>query len=154
MTKLRNIKKKTQSVATILEREIEPMREEWLRRVKFVPELTRVPLTDEDRSDHLPKLFHDVICRLRLVKHASTHVSADAAAHGRLRREQGYSAAMVVEESRAFEVTIFHTLHLHQSELDQQQVLLAIMVIADETDAQLTETVCNLVGTKQARSAA
>jgi hypothetical protein len=71
MTKLRNIKKKTQSVATILEREIEPMREEWLRRVKFVPELTRVPLTDEDRSDHLPKLFHDVICRLRLVKHAS-----------------------------------------------------------------------------------
>ena len=154
MTKLRNIKKKTQSVATILEREIEPMGEEWLRRVKLIPELTRIPLTDEDRSDHLPKLFHDVICRLRLVKDAPTHFSANAAAHGQLRRKQGYSAAMVVDESRVFEVTIFHTLHLHQSELDQQQVLLAIVVIADEADAQLAETVFNLVGTKQARPAA
>jgi hypothetical protein len=58
MTKWRNIKKKTQSVATILERELDLMCKEWLRRVKVVPEVTRMPLTEEDRWDDLPKLFH------------------------------------------------------------------------------------------------
>jgi hypothetical protein len=145
---------KEQSVANILEREIEPMGKEWLRRVKLIPELTRILLTDEDRSNHLSKLFQDVISRLRLVKDAPTPVSASAAAHGQARRDQGYSAGMVVDESRVFEVTIFHTLHLHQSELDNKNVLLAITAIADEADAQLTETVRNLVGTKRARPAA
>ena len=47
---------------------------------------------------------------------------------------------MLVEESRIFPVTTFGTLHLHRSELDQDQVLLDVMTIADEADRQLTET--------------
>ena len=62
------LKKKPKSVATILEREVAPTIKEWLRRVSLLPELTRIPLSDEDRSRHLPKLFHDLACRLRLTK--------------------------------------------------------------------------------------
>jgi hypothetical protein len=40
-----------------------------------------------------------------------------------------------------FQVATFGALHLHQSELDQNQVLSDVMVIADEVDAQLTEAV-------------
>ena len=58
-----------------------------------------------------------------------------------MRRKQGYSAAMLIEESRVFQVATFSTLHLHQSELDQNQVLLDVMVIADEVDQQLTQAV-------------
>jgi hypothetical protein len=145
---------KVQSVATILERELQPTISEWLRRVNMVPELTRIPLSGADRTRHLPKLFDDVICRLRLAKDAPRPISAAAAAHGQIRREQGYSAAMLVEESWAFEVSTFGTLHLHQSELDQNQMLLDIMVIADEADAQLTEAVGSLLGTKLAQPAA
>jgi hypothetical protein len=61
---------------------------------------------------------------------------------------------MFVEESAAFEVSTFGTLHLHQSELDQNQVLLDILVIADEADAQLTEALRSLLGTKLAQPAA
>jgi hypothetical protein len=57
---------KMESVATILERELQPTIEEWLRRVNLVPELTAIPLSDGDRSGHLPKLYADLICRLRL----------------------------------------------------------------------------------------
>jgi hypothetical protein len=49
-----------------------------------------------------------------------------------------------------FQVATFGTLHLHQSELDQKQVLLDIMVIADEVDAQLMETVSSLMRAKLA----
>ena len=60
---------------------------------------------------------------------------------------------MLVEASWAFEVSRFGTLHLHQSGLDHQ-VLLDMLVIADEADAQLTEAVRSLLGTKLAQPAA
>ena len=61
---------------------------------------------------------------------------------------------MLIEESRVFQVATFRTLHLHQSELDQDQVLLDVMVIADEVDAQLMETVRSLMGARLAEAAA
>jgi hypothetical protein len=148
MMELKRMEKTVESVATILERELEPTIKEWLRRVNMVPELTRITLSDADRTRHLPKLFDDLICRLRLAKGSHLPISAAATAHGQIRREQGYSAAMLVEESRAFEVSAFGTLHLHQSELDQNQMLADIMIIADEVDAQLEEAVRSLMETR------
>jgi hypothetical protein len=129
------------TVADILERELAPTIKEWLRRVNLVTELTDIPLSDADRTRHLPKLYHDLILRLRLAKDISSPVSIAATTHGQIRREQGYSASMLIEESRVFQVATFSTLHLHHSELDQNKVLLAVVVIADEVDAQLMETV-------------
>jgi hypothetical protein len=140
VTKLKTPK----SVADILERELQPTIKEWLRRVNRVPELTDIPLSDVDRADHLPKLYYDLICRLR-AKDACLPVYAAATAHGQRRRRQGYSAGMLVEESRLFEVVTFQTLHLYRDELAQNRLLLDVAVIADEADAQLTETVRSLV---------
>jgi hypothetical protein len=133
--------KKAKSVATILEQEVAAMIKEWLRRVNLLPELTRIPLNDEDRAGHLPRLFRDLTCRLRLARYAHLPISGGAIAHGQRRRHQGYSPALLVEESRLFQVVTFHTLHLHKSELDQDQLLLDIMVIADEVDLQLMHAV-------------
>jgi hypothetical protein len=55
---------------------------------------------------------------------------------------------MLVEESRMLQVATFSTLHLHQRELDQDQLLLDIIVIADEVDGQLVETVRSLLEAK------
>ncbi len=53
---------------------------------------------------------------------------------------------MLIEESRVLEVATFNTLHLHESELNQRQVLLDVIVIADEVDAQLVEAMRSLTG--------
>jgi hypothetical protein len=135
------MKKKPKSVATILERERETTIKEWLRRVNLLPTLTHIPLSDNDRSQHLPRLFLDLVCRLRLAKDAHLPVSTTATAHGRARRLQGYSPAMLVEESRLFQVVTFQTLHLNQSELEQSQVLADVVIIADEVDLQLMQAV-------------
>ena len=150
MTKLETVA----SVADILERELAPTIKEWLRRVNLVPALTDIPLSDGDRTSHLPKLYFDLISRLRLAKDAPPPISSAAAAHGQIRRAQGYSAAMLIEESRVFQVATFGRLHLHQSELDQNQLLLDVTVIADEVDAQLMETVRSLMGAQPAEAAA
>ena len=146
--------KKISSVSDVLERELEPTVKEWLRRVNLIPELTEIKLSDADRTGHLAKLYSDLICRLRLAKDAKPTISIAAAKHGRVRREQGYSASMLTEESRVFQVSTFNTLHLHKSELDQNQVLLDVMTIADEVDAQLKETVRSLMGKKLAMAVA
>jgi hypothetical protein len=139
------------SVADILERELEPTIKDWLRRVNLVSELTDIPLSDADRTNHLPKLYSDLISRLRLAKSALRPVSQAAAAHGQMRHTQGYSAMMLVEESRVFQVATFGALELHQTELDQKKVLSDVVVIADEVDAQLKEAVCSLMGCQAGR---
>jgi hypothetical protein len=48
---------------------------------------------------------------------------------------------MLVEESRLFQVATFGTLHVHQNELNKDQVLSDVIIIADEADRQLTEAV-------------
>ena len=138
------MKEKSDSVADILGRELEPTIKEWLRRVNLVSELMQIPLSDKDRTRHLPALFRDLIFRLRRAKDAGESISARAAAHGQRRREQGYSAAMLVEESRIFQIVTFGMLHLHHSKLDQSRLLLDVAVIADEADAQLMGAVRSL----------
>jgi hypothetical protein len=145
--------KTAKSAAVILERELASTIKEWLKRVSLVPDLTNIPLSDADRSGYLPELFDDLLCRLRLGRGDKPPISAiAAAAHGRARFVQGYSIAMLVEESRIFEVSTFGTLHLHWRELDQNQVLLDVMIIADEADRQLTEAVRSFM-TSQAATA-
>jgi hypothetical protein len=141
------------SVADILERELQPTIKDWLRRVNEVPALTKVPLSDVNRTGHLSKLYSDLICRLRLAKNAAPSISA-AGAHGRVRHAQGYTPSMLIEESRVFQVATFGALQLHQSELDQGQVLSDVMVIADEVDAQLMETVRTFMEMKVPEAAA
>jgi hypothetical protein len=92
------------SVAAILEQELDSMITEWNRQVGLVPRLTNIRLSDADRTGHLPKLFDEVLCRLRGNKDTEPLVSVAAAAHGRRRFAQGYSVAMLVDESRIFEV--------------------------------------------------
>jgi hypothetical protein len=135
------MKKMPESVATVLEREIDPAIKEWLRQVSLLPALTHISLSDEDRSRHLPGIYHDLACRLNLARDIRLVASSAATAHGQRRRLQGYSPGMLVEESRLFEVVTFETLHLHRDELDEGQLLSAVMVITDEADLQLAQAV-------------
>ena len=131
----------TVPVATVLERELTATIERWMKRVNEVPELTKIPLTYQQRTGHLPHLIQDLITRLRLNTGEQAPKSSSAHDHGKARFEQGYSVPMLVEESRLLQVSIFETLHIAQSMIDPTLLLLDVMVIADECDAQLKHTV-------------
>jgi hypothetical protein len=101
--------------------------------------LTCIPLSFEDRTGHLPNLIADLIFSLRLPRAASADASMSARAHGDLRRRQGYTAAMLVEESRILQVSIFNTIQKNLSKVDFSKVLLDVITIADEVDSQLKQ---------------
>jgi CheY-like chemotaxis protein len=130
-----------QSVATILESSIQSTVEAWFERVEKEKKLTTVAMSQEQRVGHLPKILVDLVNRLRSFKSLGSHdlVSIAAQQHGRLRRQQGYSAAMMVEESRMLQVSIFETLQKNLASIDFSILLNAVMTIADKVDSQLSQ---------------
>jgi hypothetical protein len=76
---------------------------------------------------------------LRLDAGTKAPISKAAADHGDLRRKQGYTVAMMVEESRLLQVSIFTTLHQNVTQLEFSTLLPDVVTIADEVDAQLKE---------------
>jgi hypothetical protein len=141
------------SVADILEREVPNLISEWLARVEQEPDLNRIPLTFEQRTGHLPHLLHDVINRLRMDVGTKAPISKAAADHGDLRRKQGYTVAMAVEESRLLQVSIFTTLHKNVHQLEFSALLPDVVTIADEVDAQLKEQMLRFMAADAAEKA-
>ena len=128
-------------VASVLERETEATIADWYALVESDPELVGVRLTRYDRCTHLPEMFRDLVNRLRSPLPLGTQALTSTAAreHGRLRRDQGYNAAMLVAESRLLQVSIFQTLQMHVEDTKPGVLLLYVMVIADEVDSQLAQ---------------
>jgi DNA-binding response OmpR family regulator len=130
-----------ETVATILERSALTSIADWLDHVRSEKRLMAIPLSEELRSSHLPQVFRDLVFRLRSFKPLGTKepMSIAAAAHGVTRRKQGYSAAMMVEESRLLQVCIFQTLQNNLATIDFSVLLIGVMTIADEVDSQLSQ---------------
>jgi hypothetical protein len=59
-------------------------------------------------------------------------VSVAAAKHGVERRKGGYSAAMLIEESRMLQVSLFQTVQHNLANLDLSVLLIGVTTIADE----------------------
>ena len=128
-------------VADILQQQTQVTISNWLARVDAETDIITVQLTAEERCAHLPEMFRDLVSRLRNPLPLGTRALMSDAAddHGSLRREQGYSPAMMVEESRMLQVSIFETLQLHVERMDAKELMGDVMAIADEVDSQLAQ---------------
>jgi DNA-binding response OmpR family regulator len=132
-------------VSEILHRCSEIVVKDWLARVKQARELNHLALQDRERTGHLPKLLEDLVSRLNKPITGSPQdsdaiCSPAAVLHGELRFTQGYTPEMLVHESRILQVTLFGTLKDNMNALDFSLLLPDVMTIADEVDAQLTQT--------------
>ena len=139
------------SVATILEEETTASISDWLSRVDREPKVFTIAMADEERTAHLPELFRDLISRLNnpLELGSRALISDSAIEHGIQRRKQGYTAAMMVEESRMLQVSIFQTLQNNLSRVNFSLLLVAVMAIADECDSQLAQAMSSYVKESQ-----
>jgi hypothetical protein len=139
--------KKRETVADVLEGQAQSTIADWTMRVNSEADIIGIPMTSADRSFHLPAMFRDLVARLRSPLPLGTRAltSDSAHDHGLCRREQGYTAAMMVEESRLLQVSIFQTLQLSLNRLDAGVLLVDVMAIADEVDSQLAQAMTSYV---------
>jgi YesN/AraC family two-component response regulator len=136
-----------ETVATILERTTDVTIEDWYEHIQNDRKVMTVPLTYEQRTCHLPQLFRELVHRLRSFKEIGSIelVSSAATEHGLNRRKQGYTAAMLVEESRMLQVSVFHTLQKNLAQIDFSILLTDVMTIADEIDSQLSQAMTSYI---------
>ena len=150
LTRKPAVRTQKERVAAILHRCTSEIVEGWLAKVKKSKELNSVSLGDQERTGYLTKLIEDLIMRLRAPntpgEESDSICSAAAVAHGKMRRSQGYTPAMLVHDSRILQVTLFGTLQKNLSALDFNLLLPDVMTIADEVDSQLTQAMESYMG--------
>ena len=144
------------TVAAILREETQATIEDWLARVHREPRVLAVKMGDAERSAHLRQMLFDLVSRLENPLPLGSHalVSAAAAEHGLLRRKQGYTAAMMVEESRMLQVSIFQMLQNNLDRVNFSSILVSVMAIADEVDSQLAQAMTSYIMESKADSLA
>jgi CheY-like chemotaxis protein len=137
------VNRKKESVASILDRDLDILIERWMSRVERVEELAALKLATKERTAYLPEIIKNLSTRLRAVRDIEAIDSPSAAAvkHGQLRFRQGYTAPLIVQESRILQVSIFETIERNLGTVDFSRVLPDIMIIADEVDSQLKQAI-------------
>ena len=140
-----------EAVATILEREVQTLMQRWLGRVEQVKELAALPLAADERTAYLPEIVKSIDTRLRIVRTVEVidRPSPAAVAHGQVRYRQGYTAPLIVQESRLLQVSIFETIQSNLAVVDFSTVVPDIMIIADEVDSQLKQTITSFLTMQQ-----
>ena len=130
-----------QSVAMVLEDSIPDEIASWFELVEKDQGITSILLLHEQRTGDLPELLADLVRRLRSpsLLDGKAPPSEAACRHGVIRRHQGYTIPMVVEEFRLLQVCVFDTLQRNLACLDFSCLLLDVMVIADEVDSQMRQ---------------
>jgi DNA-binding response OmpR family regulator len=141
-----------ETVADILEQETRSTIQDWLLRVELQPDIITVSMDFEERCAHLRQMFRDIVSRLRhpLPLGSTTLRSPAAAEYGATRYKQGYSAAMLVEEARTLQVSIFQTLQNNLRKVDSTLLLASVMMIADEVDSQLAQAMASYINEAKA----
>jgi YesN/AraC family two-component response regulator len=136
-----------ETVAAILQRSVEETIGAWYGRIKTDKKVMAISMTFEQRTCHLQQVFKDLASRLESAKPIGSKelVSKAAADHGVNRQRQGYTAAMLVEESRMLQVCIFDTLQNNLATIDFSVLLIGVMTIADEIDSQLSQAMDSFI---------
>jgi CheY-like chemotaxis protein len=147
LTSLPSLTQPKEGIASILDRDVAILIQRWLERVGGVKELVAIPLPPSERSVYLPEMIRSITARLRgdrEIEGAEVPTPA-AVAHGQCRYRQGYTAPMIVQESRMLQVSIFETVERNLGTVDFSRVLPDIMIIADEVDWQLKQTISSFL---------
>jgi CheY-like chemotaxis protein len=132
-----------ENVASILDRDAAVTIQSWLSRVEQIRELSSLPLPAKERTEYLPEVIRNITTRLRAVRDVEVidRASPAAVAHGQRRYHQGYTAPMIVQESRILQVCVFETIQRNLATVDFTSVLKDVMIIADEADSQLKQSI-------------
>lgn len=105
------------------------------------PELKQIQLPRAARIDHLPALLRQLANRLD--KNADINDKQEmesASAHGKMRRQQGYSIPLILAETRILYCVIADTVHSNLAEMDISFIIPDLILISDNLNGMVAES--------------
>jgi len=108
----------------------------WLREVLADQELAALPLTESQRSDHIPEFLEELIKRLDTgIDELSPAATEAARKHGKMRYQQGYTIPQVLFEARVLQHVMTSTIRENLLSIDLSTLVPDILQIGESLQA-------------------
>ena len=125
----------SQPLAACLKQHLDEIVDRALEAMKQHPRLSKLPLSDEERADHIRSMLAEILHHLEPAQ-GQMKVSAGGK-HGLARRRQGYSLPMLVDDSRAIDAAINSVVRDNLLDLELSTLLQDLDRINQNLDEQL-----------------
>jgi len=102
-------------------------------------EICSIILSDEERTDHIPRLL-EVAVRVARDGDIGGEDREASAAHGRTRRRQGYSIPLLIRDSRLLKRSVASCLQSHLLEINISYLIRDLMAVFGTIDTLLEES--------------
>ena len=114
--------------------------EEWMELVKNDPRLQQIPMSDEDRKDHVPRVLEVAIKISRGEKISGADCKA-ASQHGLVRRQQNYTVPLLIREGRFLQTAVGRCLQSNLLEIEISYLVADMIAIHETIETLLEESV-------------
>ena len=114
-----------------------------LQHMKANPRLAKVPLTDQERIDHVKEVIAEIIAELDRQPKPRARAAIN---HGRRRKQQGYSLSMLVDDRRAIDMAIYDVVREKLLDLDLSSLLADLSRLNESLDSQLQQSLTAFAG--------
>jgi ActR/RegA family two-component response regulator len=139
-------------VSDILREHAESICDEWLRAVGENGDLSRVQLTTEERTDHVPAVLQELIGRVERDSADTSQQAVSAAEeHGRVRFRQGYTVAQVVLEARLLQRSVTSNVQANLLGVDLSTLIVDLVEIGESLASLLEISIRAFQEESQAR---
>lgn len=131
----------TRKVAQVLRELSSLICDRWLQQVMQDPELAAIPLTEAERSDHVPEMMEELLRRLEGPQEELSDVATEAARkHGKVRYQQGYTIPQILHEARVLQHVLTATIHENLFGVDLSTLVGDILGIGEtlQADAEVS----------------
>jgi ActR/RegA family two-component response regulator len=127
-------------LADILARNTQEIVQRWLRAAREDPEINAVRLSDEELTDHVPKIIAEIVAK-PAPNQLSEAALRDADIHGKTRFTQGCTIPAIVREARILQNAISRFVQENLLALEISSVIPDVMYIGETIQAFLEESI-------------
>jgi ActR/RegA family two-component response regulator len=136
--------------STLIREYAERIIERWAEETERDPELKHLRLSRNSRIDHLPRLLQQLANRLDKRPDVNDKQEMESAwAHGKTRRQQGFTIPLVVADSRILYSIIADTVQSHLAEMDISSIIPDLTLISENLNAMLAESLRSFLAGEQ-----
>jgi ActR/RegA family two-component response regulator len=129
--------------AAVIHENLDHIIESWIAETAATEELMSVPLTDQQRADHLCWILQGLVKALETegTGPAPELLATAATKHGEERAKQGYDVPMLVRETAILHQVLSRVLHECQLEIDPSTLVGDAMKIGENLNCLLEQSV-------------
>ncbi len=127
-------------LSQLLSEYLQSITTEWLDLVHQDPDLSKIRISEEGRKDHVPRVLQAAIDMARGEKISAGDLKA-AADHGIVRRQQNYTAPLLIREERLLQTAVARCLQSNLLSIDISYLISDLISIHETIETLLEESV-------------